>query len=55
MPTWNTTNARATLYLYKWQGSYSATVASTPVASKTFDSLSDNAYHWVEFAEQPAR
>ena len=33
MPTWNTTNARATLYLYKWQGSYAATVASTPLYS----------------------
>ena len=54
MPTWNTTNARATLLLYKWQGSYSATVASAPIASKTFNPVSDNAYHWVDFAEQPA-
>ena len=54
MPTWTKTDSYATLYLYKWQGSYEKTVASTAVASKEFDPLTDGAYHWVEFDPQPA-
>ena len=54
MPTWNKTDSYATLYLYKWQGSYEATVAGEPLASKEFNPLSDNQKHWVEFDAQPA-
>ena len=54
MPTWNNKNSHATLYLYKWQGSYEATLASEPIASKTFDPLTDNHQHWVTFDPQPA-
>ncbi len=54
MPTWTKPDSYATLYLYKWQGSYDKTVASAPVASKAFKPLTDGAYHWVEFDAQPA-
>ena len=54
MPTWTKPNSYATLYLYKWQGSYEKTVKSTPVASKVFNPLKDGQYHWVEFDPQPA-
>ena len=54
MPTWTKKDSYATLYLYKWQGTYDKTVASTPVASKVFNPLTDGAYHWVEFDAQPA-
>ena len=54
MPTWNKTDSYATLYLYKWEGSFKATVAGEPIASKAFNPLSDNQYHWVEFDPQPA-
>ena len=54
MPTWTKPNSYATLYLYKWQGSYEKTIASAPIASKEFNPLTDGAYHWVEFDTQPA-
>ena len=54
MPTWTKKDSYATLYLYKWQGNYDKTIASTPVASKVFKPLTDGAYHWVEFDAQPA-
>ena len=54
MPTWTKPNSYATLYLYKWQGSYEKTVQSTPLASKVFNPLKDGQYHWVEFDPQPA-
>lgn len=54
MPTWTKSDSYATLYLFKWLGSYERTVASTPVASKRFDPLKDGEFHWVEFDAQPA-
>ena len=54
MPTWTKPDSYATLYMYKWQGNYEKTIASTPVASKVFNPLTDGAYHWVEFDAQPA-
>ena len=54
MPTWTKPDSYATLYLYKWQGNYEKTIASTPVASKVFNPLKDGQYHWVEFDAQPA-
>ena len=37
MPTWTKTDSYATLYVYKWEGSYEATLDAAPIASKTFD------------------
>ena len=54
MPTWTKPDSYATLYMYKWQGNYEKTIASTPVASKVFNPLKDGQYHWVEFDAQPA-
>ena len=54
MPTWTKTDSYATLYVYKWQGSYEKTIASTPIASKVYNPLKDGQYHWVEFDAQPA-
>ncbi len=53
-PTWNKKDSHATLHLYKWQGSYEATLASKPVVSKSFNPLTDNHHHWVNFDAQPA-
>ncbi len=52
MPTWTTTDACATLSVYKWQGSYAATVESGALASQVFSNMRDNATNWVEFDEQ---
>ena len=54
MPTWTKPDSYATLYMYKWQGNYEKTIASTPIASKVFNPLKDGQYHWVEFDAQPA-
>ncbi len=54
MPTWEKTDSACTLHLYKWQGTFEATVAGTPIASKTFDPMRDGARNWVEFDAQPA-
>ena len=54
MPTWTKPDSYATLYMYKWQGNYEKTIATTPIASKVFNPLTDGAYHWVEFDAQPA-
>ena len=54
MPTWEKTDSVCTLHLYKWQGTFEATVAGTPIASKTFDPMRDGARNWVEFDAQPA-
>ncbi len=54
MPTWTRPDSVATLSLYKWAGSYDATIKGEPLASKVFDPLTDGAYHWVEFDAQPA-
>ncbi len=54
MPTWTKTDSYATLYVYKWLGSFNKTVASEPIASKEFNPLRDGQYHWVEFNAQPA-
>ena len=54
MPTWNKTDSACTLSLYKWQGSYEATVAATPIATKRFDPMTDGHCNWVTFDPQPA-
>lgn len=54
MPTWGHTDSFATLSLYRWEGSYDATLAQSPIASQTFSPLQDGGCHIVEFEEQPA-
>ena len=54
MPTWEKTDSACTLYIYKWQGSYEATVASEAIASKRFDPMRDGQCNWVNFDAQPA-
>ena len=54
MPTWEKKDSKATLYLFAWQGTYEATLASAPIAEKTFDPLVDGHTNWVTFDPQPA-
>ncbi len=54
MPTWNKTDSSCTLYVYKWQGSYDATVAGQPITTKRFDPMTDGGTNWVTFDPQPA-
>ena len=54
MPTWNNAESYATLSIYKWLGTYEATLAEQPIAAQTFDPLADNQQNWVTFDPQPA-
>ena len=54
MPTYNRTDSEATISLYKWEGSYKATIAKEPITSQRFAPLKDNATNWVRFDAQPA-
>lgn len=54
LPTYNTTDAECTISLYKWEGSFDATVAKQPIASERFTAMKDNATNWVRFDAQPA-
>lgn len=54
MPTWSTTDSKATLALYKWNTDFETTVSAQPIASKAFENLRDNAHNALTFDEQPA-
>ena len=54
IPTYNTSDSECTISMYKWEGSYDATVAKQPVASQRFSPLTDNGTNWVRFDAQPA-
>ena len=54
MPTWTKPDSKATMAIYKWQGSYEATLKTQPIASKRYDPMTDGMCHWVEFTPQPA-
>ena len=54
LPTYSTTDAECTISLYKWEGSFDATVAKQPIASERFTAMKDNATNWVRFDAQPA-
>ena len=55
MPTWSVSGKySAYITAYKWLGTYSATVAAEPFATKQFVALSDNATNWLYFEKQPA-
>ncbi|WP_242875667.1 RHS repeat-associated core domain-containing protein [Anaerobium acetethylicum] len=50
-PSWNNNIGDLTLRLYRWDTSYSTTIAQTPVASKTFHDFTDN--QWLELGFAP--
>ncbi len=54
MPTWGTSDAKATISIYRWNKNFKTTVAAAPIATKRFDPLTDNAYNDFTFDEQPA-
>ena len=54
LPTYNTTDSEATISMYKWEGSYDATVSKLPIVSQRFAPLTDNGTNWVRFDAQPA-
>ena len=54
MPTWTTKDSACTLALFKWTGNADESVAGTPIATKRFDPLSDNATNKLTFDPQPA-
>ena len=54
MPTYNRTDSEATISLYKWEGTYKATLEKEPITSQRFAPLKDNATNWVRFDAQPA-
>ena len=54
MPTWTKPDSKATMSIYKWQGTYESTLKTQPIASKRYDPMTDGMCHWVEFAAQPA-
>ena len=39
LPTYNTTTAECTVSMYKWEGSFDATVKATPIASERFTAM----------------
>ncbi len=54
IPTYNTTDSECTISMYKWEGNYENTVASTPIVTQRFGPLKDNGTNWVRFDAQPA-
>ena len=55
MPTWSVSGKySAHISAYEWKGSYSATVAAEPFATKKFSALQDNATNWLYFDKKPA-
>ena len=55
MPTWSVSGKySAYISAYEWKGTYSATVASEPFATKEFTALQDNATNWLYFDKMPA-
>ena len=54
LPTYSTSDAECTISLYKWEGSFDATLAKQPITSERFTAMKDNATNWVRFDAQPA-
>ena len=55
MPTWSVSGKySAYLSAYEWKGSYNATVAAAPFATKQLTALQDNATNWLRFDTMPA-
>ncbi len=55
MPTWSVSGKySAYISAYEWKGTYGATVAAEPFATKEFTALQDNATNWLYFEKQPA-
>lgn len=55
MPTWSVSGKySAYISAYEWKGTYGATVAAEPFATKEFIALQDNATNWLYFERMPA-
>ena len=55
MPTWSVSGKySAYISAYEWKGTYGATVAAEPFATKKFSYLRDNATNWLYFDKMPA-
>ena len=52
--SWYNSIGNLTLTLYRWRTDYAATVAGTPIASRTFVDFTDNSWLQLSFFEQPA-
>ncbi len=52
MPTWNSTDAEATLGVFAWKGDFDKTIEEEPLFYKHF-TCKDNALHQVTFKESP--
>ena len=50
-PSWSNNLGSLTLSLYRWRGAYMTSVASQPIARKTFDDFPDNA--WLKLTFEP--
>ena len=51
MPSYSNNIGTATATVYKWQGSYSATLNSTPIAKKDFINQPDNAFCTINIGD----
>lgn len=54
MPTWEQKDSECTISFYVWDTDFATTVKASPVASKRFAPMRDNAVNWVTFDPQPA-
>ncbi len=54
MPTWSHTTSCMTMSLYKWDTDFDTTREGTPIATKRFENLKDNAHNGLTFDETPA-
>lgn len=53
-PSYGDNNGNLTLKLYAWDTDYAASLASSPLVSKTFHNFADNAWLRIQFPELPA-
>lgn len=53
-PSWSNNIGNLTLKIYSWNGSYTGSVASVPIAEKTYVNFQDNAKLAVAFDQQKA-
>ena len=53
-PTWGTKDSSAAYALYKWEGSWSSTIAAAPLFTQYLTDMPDGATCWLNFPAQPA-
>ena len=49
LPTWNRTDSKSTIGIFKWQGDFDATVKSGPLHELRLDTMRDCATNWIRF------